>query len=770
MRSDLCDTCKGIDSHRPFYGPKYSEVGSGIATRIAYQHAASLEDLERSAKHAGCHLCYLMLDVIRKYNELVADSKNVVDDWEHVDMLYDELDDPENGVDAPEALRQLHRDFFREATSAGIEDISDPDAPVLLDITFRKPLRDELASRCIDVAVHWTHTDGSRRTTSALSLISGLPVIQDDVVQLCEARNIENDATTGDPYSSELANLWMQRCDTEHKVCRKRREQRQVMLPTRVIDVSREPPFLFEPPDHLSADYTCLSHCWGKSQQSKTETTSISSRRNAIVVSGMPKTFQDAVAITRNLGIQYLWIDSLCIIQDSAEDWTRESAQMGRIYRDAAVTIFAEFADSDDGGCFMPRTGKDTALCRTPMFDSLARLFTDDSNSSTTSFIQAKLHHSGTGSMPEQHHVFETVRTLDPRSSKPLNSRGWVLQETILSFRSLIHDQHEVRWTCPQMRACECIPEGSTRQSWLERDRTPIKDAENIGNKELFNAWAGIVSEFTKRNLTFGKDKLPAMAGLAAEMAHHKQSLYLAGLWKDSLRENLAWSIPPKSAKAPPRETKKPPAYRAPTWSWASIEGKVTPMFEFSNMHDSKEAHSGRFKRATQLQCEILDCWTKPLSQLNPFGEVHSGQLVLRGRLGRAMCGLPVDTEFHVGRTPIHEMLTGHVLGWLDADVTPASNRDKLDEVWCIPLYNWWSDLRCLALVPAISQKVSKTGADTVYERVGIISARSFTSGTWVDDNTTKTSYIQEDPEAEAANSVLLSWLETAEVETITAI
>lgn len=481
----------------------------------------------------------------------------------------------------------------------------------------------------------------------------------------------------------------------------------------------------------------------------------------------MPKTFQDAVTITRNLGIQYLWIDSLCIIQDSVEDWARESAQMGRIYRDASITIFAEFADSDDGGCFIQRPGKDAALCRTTIFDPLVSLFASCDPSQASSFIQEKLHHSGSGSMPEQHHVFETVRTLDPRSTKNLNSRGWVLQETILSFRSLIYDQWEVRWACPQMRACECIPEGSTRQSWLYRDRALGTTTGAVDGKELFNAWADIVSEFTKRKLTFDKDKLPAMAGLAAEMSQYKAAEYLAGLWKDDLRENLAWSIPPKSVNAPPRETKRFSAYRAPTWSWASIEGKVTPMFEFSSMHDSKEAKSTRFRRANNLQSEILDCWTKPISQLNPFGEVHSGELTLRGRLGYATCGPPLDSQFHIGRIPIQDPLSGQEIGWLDLDGTPASISAPILEVWCMPLLNWWGDLRCLALVPSTTSPATRK---KVYTRVGIISAKHLVSGVWVDDEVEKRSYIREDPEVESANSLLLGWLENAVVETVTVI
>lgn len=69
----------------------------------------------------------------------------------------------------------------------------------------------------------------------------------------------------------------------------------------------------------------------------------------------MPKTFRDAIIVARQLDLRYLWIDSLCIIQDSADDWSKESAEMGRICQQASITIFAESAENDDGGLFFDR-------------------------------------------------------------------------------------------------------------------------------------------------------------------------------------------------------------------------------------------------------------------------------------------------------------------------------------------------------------------------------------------------------------------------------
>jgi Heterokaryon incompatibility protein (HET) len=149
------------------------------------------------------------------------------------------------------------------------------------------------------------------------------------------------------------------------------------------------------------------------------------------------------VTITRNIGMKYLWIDSLCIVQDSEEDWNRESAKMGRIYHDASITIFAEGADSDDGGCFVSHNSREKRLCRSPMFDEIISLFTGRVQS--PSYIQGQGRHKLGGSMPSEHLPFESsvIRGMFEGLHLPLHQRGWVLQEQILSFRSLNYDLWE---------------------------------------------------------------------------------------------------------------------------------------------------------------------------------------------------------------------------------------------------------------------------------------------------------------------------------------
>lgn len=170
--SPLCNKCTTLDVRQPYCGPEYTKEGATFAVRIVYKHYNTLAELEASATSGYCLLCHLILDVIKKLN--AQDALTVVDDWEHFDLLYDELDDDGADSEILSTLRQKHRSFFQDAV-ATLDDIADPDAPVLLDFKFREPMRDEIASRCTDVTVHWTNSDGiTRRSAASLSLVSGL--------------------------------------------------------------------------------------------------------------------------------------------------------------------------------------------------------------------------------------------------------------------------------------------------------------------------------------------------------------------------------------------------------------------------------------------------------------------------------------------------------------------------------------------------------------------------------------------------------------------
>jgi hypothetical protein len=105
-------------------------------------------------------------------------------------------------------------------------------------------------------------------------------------------------------------------------------------------------------PEGVTGKYFCLSHCWGPEQIITTTRTNLQAHKREIPLNSLPKTFRDAVLLTKRFGIAYIWIDSLCIVQDDNNDWKIESAKMERIYREAQLTIAATRSSSGAGGLY----------------------------------------------------------------------------------------------------------------------------------------------------------------------------------------------------------------------------------------------------------------------------------------------------------------------------------------------------------------------------------------------------------------------------------
>lgn len=147
---------------------------------------------------------------------------------------------------------------------------------------------------------------------------------------------------------------WIDNCLTTHLAC----ATEQKILPTRVLDVSTNNPSLYVSCGEKKP-YTALSHCWGKSPLIQTHRRTLQDRLAGISWNSLSTTFQDAAITTRELGIRYLWIDSLCIVQDDPEDWARESGSMASIYQGAQVVFAA--SEANDGHQGFLRSRADSA-------------------------------------------------------------------------------------------------------------------------------------------------------------------------------------------------------------------------------------------------------------------------------------------------------------------------------------------------------------------------------------------------------------------------
>lgn len=350
--------------------------------------------------------------------------------------------------------------------------------------------------------------------------------------------------------------------------------------------------------------YITLSHCWGISRHFTTTKATIQARKECIDFQELPKTFQDAVEVTRYLGIRYLWIDSLCICQDDVREWERESANMGSIYSNAYLCISASRAAEDEDGCFSERSTRQYVSIQSGYMGSIyhgALAFTLRAEKAAWS---------------EEWHSFR---------GEPLNKRGWALQERFLAPRMLHFASDQMYFECLEEFKSEDGYQWKDRHHKLEFGRNPEPDNRRQDLYKGSPNWYRLVEEYCMKQLSFPSDKLPALSGLAHQFERAvTRDKYVAGLWKESLLEGICWQ-----SVASSRLDLSIPAYRAPSWSWASYDGPVAFVGYLG------EPPSGTERKIRELWkplATILDAKVK-LKGENPYGEIESGYLKLRAPL-----------------------------------------------------------------------------------------------------------------------------------------
>ncbi|MCJ1470535.1 hypothetical protein MMC07_009181 [Pseudocyphellaria aurata] len=345
----------------------------------------------------------------------------------------------------------------------------------------------------------------------------------------------------------------------------------------------------------MFAQYVTLSHCWGNAVTLQTTTETLPTHKKQISLSRMTKTFRDAVIITRNLGFSYLWIDSLCIIQDDPKDWETESALMADIYSNSAVTIAASSSENSQVGCFFPRD-------RTPPI-----ALNYPSNTRSVGFVYVR--------RPLKDFE-ETV------NSGPLNSRAWAFQERLLSRRILHYGKDQLHWECQETYLSEDGHEAFGNQYDKSTSILSSSATSRVERNALYMDWYKMVEDFTKRHLTRESDKFPALSGLVSVFARLTKDRYVAGLWENDLLVGLLWHA---SYREGPR-LQRPPAYRAPSWSWASLDGGISFDSEVNYSAGGIPMH-----RATLALSDINIAIQ--LAGSDPFGMVASGTMAVSGRV-----------------------------------------------------------------------------------------------------------------------------------------
>jgi hypothetical protein len=443
-----------------------------------------------------------------------------------------------------------------------------------------------------------------------------------------------------------VAGKWLQTCLGGHKECISL-SQHARPLPTRVIDVGDENchPRLIAG-NGKTDTWIALSYCWGGDSQFVFNDKTAHDLQTGIPVNDWPATLRDFVMVTRSLGIKYVWIDALCIKQDSAEDWAREAAKMRDVYSGAVLTVVAANSPSTHSGMFSQRSSESlraTVEWRTP-----------------TDLKTSKIH-LRPGSELWDHAL----------SSSPLMGRGWTLQESLLAPRTLSYGAQQIIWECPTYqadeggritRATEDYRSKAFIQNLIHIQHTEVVKApqsllqmlslrsnkpeiwwKSYGIANPYDKWNDIIEQSMKRSLTKDYDVLPALSGLARVFQGILKDEYCAGLWKGDILSSLMWGRLPKypADQSTRFDLTRPSEYLAPSWSWTSILGRGSIMGNSWRRRDA-------LKTSAHSVAKIIRLRTFPKS--DPFGQVTGGELVLHTRFGKIEKLPPVysvEHEFH---------------------------------------------------------------------------------------------------------------------------
>lgn len=297
--------------------------------------------------------------------------------------------------------------------------------------------------------------------------------------------------------ASHLWRFWSTTCRESHTECQIAERRLQPLRPTRLIQVLRDNQKGIDTwnlscrrtenlDDAVSiVPYLTLSHCWGSTHPIQLTKSNLLDFLRPSRFSMLPKTYQHALEVTRSLGYEYIWIDSLCILQDDNKDWERESALMGQIYGYGACKIAATWAIDSKDGCF---SNSDPAA-RSPNYISL-QPFGQES--------------------PTQYQIGQPS-TYDVDINKaPLNKRAWVIQERYLPRRQLNFAKRQTYWECRQLLASEEFPTGILHPSKLSKPRTNLK--KRLHRRQ---AWIELVELYSRCGLTRKSHKLVALHGSA---------------------------------------------------------------------------------------------------------------------------------------------------------------------------------------------------------------------------------------------------------------
>jgi hypothetical protein len=513
-------------------------------------------------------------------------------------------------------------------------------------------------------------------------------------------------SSTGSDQSLRKASHWINDCEKNHTLCQGPKHY----VPKRLLEITfRHLPDksflddgqLLQLVDSSSMSmttrYITLSYCWGGFQLVTLKRDTEKSLRRGIRISELPLTFDEASNFALRLGIRYLWIDALCIFQDSRDDWLDKSSQMSSIYENSVCTFAAIASCNSQGGLFrdrLPELGE-------PLI----------------------VHLTWSGRQPQSIACVPTNRDHAEISTRcgqaPLMLRGWAFQERLMSCRVIFFCQTQIHFKCRELHWSESSLSanrdhglycGGDTDTWA---RSLQPKETRFTKADLFDLWNNTISDYSECELTRPADKLTALSGLAKQFQDSLriagvEANYLAGLWRSDLPSGLLW-LSSTNESLNHFKPRRAIENRAPSWSWASIDGFVGYWFTPPSDED-------------RYMIEIVSAATTP--EKDQLGSVTAGALVIRGRL------VTVVTKSYVphskgdgvglGEIMISDESIGCCLYWDDVALRGDTLHDR--RITLIPVlvfkvtsHNCYME----RVIGLILEKFTKEG-DDVYRRLGL--------------------------------------------------
>ncbi|KAL6852026.1 HET domain-containing protein [Trichoderma novae-zelandiae] len=321
------------------------------------------------------------------------------------------------------------------------------------------------------------------------------------------------------------------------------------LIDYKLIETSRPPP------------YVALSYVWGSADVFKTTRSNLNDlmQQQGLPVTSLPRSIRDAMTLAQELGFEYIWIDSICIIQDSGDDKAQQLRMMDSIYSRANLTIVAAAGSHANAGIPGLRSGtRSRKQHMVQVSDDLALV---------------ALH-------PDTHRS---------AAATTWNTRGWTYQELLLSKRCVYSfPDGSVSFQCsravwgedycaetPHLKRCAPMLDVSLNRSWMSPGSAKERGAPtvHVNDTPYLHEYCRLAEQYTGRNMSYASDRLAGISGVLGVLRQEFSLYFLHGLPEILIHMALLWQPRNKLKRVPKDASTGLPLF--PSWSWTGWTGPV---------------------------------------------------------------------------------------------------------------------------------------------------------------------------------------------------